>query len=165
MKTHKNYGSVLSSTDSFGINGSSFSSEVYADVSNIISKNRKIIPIVIVVKTVLVAMGLAYAYLYAYSGGLASAVVDSTCIECPNFATHPNCTDRNYPVLGGVDFVQYFEFQNESMTGLAGSENISTLYKGFSFYFLSEFNKQLFEETPEKYIPQYGGKNFTCFRI
>jgi ABC-2 type transport system ATP-binding protein len=59
--------------------------------------------------------------------------------------------------LGGVDFVQYFvNFQlddgtyNETQIGIQGDANIYTTYKNFTYNFLTEENKQLFEETPDE---------------
>eukprot|EP01034_Spumella_vulgaris_P021584 gene21584-27622_t len=33
----------------------------------------------------------------------------------------------------------------------------STVYNGYTYYFVSETNKALFEESPSYYSPQYGG--------
>jgi YHS domain-containing protein len=138
----------------------SFSEEVIRDVQEMITKYRKLIPFIVVLKLVIIAIGLVYAYKFSFSELSDSSLIvgESDCTdECPRFVTRPNCTDANYPVLGGLDFVQYFTFENENMTGLIGNPNISTIYNGYEFYFLSEDNRAIFESDPEKYSPQYGG--------
>lgn len=71
-------------------------------------------------------------------------IMDQSC-ECPSYITEANCSVMGDPVLGGVDFVQYFtDFKNtdgtydETQTGLMGDPNISTDYNGYKFYFLSD---------------------------
>lgn len=67
-------------------------------------------------------------------------------------------------IIGGVDVVQYFtDFKNEdgtydeTQTGLMGDPNISSDYNGYKFYFLNEDHKELFDENPTQYVPQWGG--------
>mmetsp|Transcript_9484 Transcript_9484/g.8484 ORF Transcript_9484/g.8484 Transcript_9484/m.8484 type:complete len:129 (+) Transcript_9484:3-389(+) len=43
------------------------------------------------------------------------------------------------------------------MIGSVGSSDYSSIYNGYTFYFLSEDNKLLFDQSPSSYIPQYGG--------
>jgi len=88
---------------------------------------------------------------------------DTSC-TCPDYITDLDCSTTSIPVLGGVDFVQYFtDFSNndgtydETQTGLTGSSTYQTTYNGFTFYFLSQTNKDLFDASPTVYIPQYGG--------
>lgn len=83
-----------------------------------------------------------------------------TC-SCPEMG---ECVVKGNPVLGGVDFVQYFtSFQlsdgsyNESEIGEVGSSSYSTTYNGNTFYFISESNKALFDKSPSSYVPQFGG--------
>ena len=89
---------------------------------------------------------------------------DSTCSDCPSGTLETQCSDTSYPVLGGLDFVQYFtEFKNDDGTydetsiGEVGSSDYSSVYDGFTFYFKSSANKELFDASPTSYTTQYGG--------
>ena len=55
--------------------------------------------------------------------------------------------------LGGYDPVSYFA-ENQA---LKGRKEISARHRGVTYYFASEENKKLFTESPEKYVPTYGG--------
>jgi hypothetical protein len=88
----------------------------------------------------------------------------STCESCPDYITKFPCSTIGDSVLGGLDFVQYFvDFKlpdgtyNETQVGLQGYDNIYTVYQNFTYHFLNQKNKEIFEENPEKYIPQWGG--------
>ncbi|MFT6865492.1 MAG: hypothetical protein ACJA08_000313 [Cyclobacteriaceae bacterium] len=63
-----------------------------------------------------------------------------------------NNVDKKSLALEGYDPVTYF---NESPA--LGSEGNQVNYKGSVYYFSSKESKKMFTETPEKYIPQYGG--------
>ncbi|HMB71717.1 MAG TPA: YHS domain-containing (seleno)protein, partial [bacterium] len=55
--------------------------------------------------------------------------------------------------LGGYDPVAFF-------TGgkpVHGSPSITAEHRGATYLFASEENRQLFQESPERYAPQYGG--------
>lgn len=92
---------------------------------------------------------------------------DETCATCPDGISNMRCFDSSTPVLGGVDFVQYFtsfrvdkgteHSYNESMVGLVGDISFSSTYNDHNFYFLSAENKRIFEKDPAKFMPQYGG--------
>jgi YHS domain-containing protein len=56
-------------------------------------------------------------------------------------------------MLKGHDVVSYFTDNKHAM---GSSQNVSS-YKGVTFHFASAANKKLFDATPEKYLPQYGG--------
>jgi YHS domain-containing protein len=56
-------------------------------------------------------------------------------------------------MLKGHDVVGYF-VDGKHALGLA--QNASS-YKGVTFHFASAANKKLFDDAPEKYLPQYGG--------
>jgi len=72
------------------------------------------------------------------------------------------CFDSSTPVLGGVDFVQYFtsfrvdkgteHSYNESMVGLVGDSTFSSKYNDHIFYFLSAENKVIFEKVMMKIL-------------
>ena len=55
--------------------------------------------------------------------------------------------------IGGYDPVGYFT-QNKA---LKGRKEIGASHRGVIYYFASEENKKLFAESPEKYLPTYGG--------
>jgi YHS domain-containing protein len=87
---------------------------------------------------------------------------EDTC-EC-ELKKDATCSNTENPVLGGVDVMQYFtSFQlddgtyNESAIGEIGNRQYSSTYKGYSFWFLSQENKEMFDESPSSYVPQYGG--------
>jgi YHS domain-containing protein len=56
-------------------------------------------------------------------------------------------------MLKGHDVVSYFVDGKHAM----GSPQSVSTYKGVAFHFSSEANKKLFDASPEKYLPQYGG--------
>ena len=89
---------------------------------------------------------------------------ESSCESCPDYITKFPCSVTGDSVLGGLDFVQYFvDFKlddgsyNETQIGIKGQNKIYSVYNNFTYNFLSQENKLLFEENPEKYIPQWGG--------
>ncbi|MDH4396240.1 MAG: YHS domain-containing (seleno)protein [Limnobacter sp.] len=56
-------------------------------------------------------------------------------------------------MLFGADVVAY-----QSMNKyVQGTKSIQSTYKGVDFYFSSVEHKTLFDQTPEKYLPQFGG--------
>lgn len=55
--------------------------------------------------------------------------------------------------LRGYDPVSYFEENKPKL----GSSSYSHTYKGSKFYFSSPDNRRKFAESPEKYVPQFGG--------
>ena len=55
--------------------------------------------------------------------------------------------------LGGYDPVAYFT-KNQA---LKGRKEISAEHRGVTYWFASEGDKKLFAESPEKYLPAYGG--------
>jgi YHS domain-containing protein len=56
-------------------------------------------------------------------------------------------------MLFGYDVVNYFT----GRTHRKGSPDIKSEYKGVTFRFASAEHKRLFDASPEKYIPQFGG--------
>lgn len=68
------------------------------------------------------------------------------------FAQHTDYNTKKGAVAGGYDVVAYFSNQVKK-----GSKKLSVKHDGVSFRFSSEENLNLFKESPEKYIPQYGG--------
>ena len=76
-------------------------------------------------------------------------------VACSSGSDAPK--DEVYNVEGiaidGYDPVAYFE-QGEARKGI---KNESVDYQGLKYYFSSTKNRVLFEESPEKYLPAYGG--------
>lgn len=62
----------------------------------------------------------------------------------------------NGPVLSGYDVVAYFSLESGS-DGVLGSAIYNATYGGYSFYFETAANRDLFEADPAAYAPQYGG--------
>ncbi len=62
-------------------------------------------------------------------------------------------TDVNSVILSGHDAVAYFT-QNKA---LKGSAKYTAIYNDAIYRFSSAKNRDLFNTTPEKYAPQYGG--------
>ena len=56
-------------------------------------------------------------------------------------------------ILFGHDVVSYFTDHKHQL----GSPQIKTVYKGVTFRFASAEHKAMFDASPEKYIPQFGG--------
>ncbi|ANF51143.1 hypothetical protein A0O34_11730 [Chryseobacterium glaciei] len=52
----------------------------------------------------------------------------------------------------GYDVVSYFSGKPQR-----GSAEFSVQYQGVSYYFINKANKTVFQQNPDKYIPQYGG--------
>lgn len=82
--------------------------------------------------------------------------------SCPEAFKEHRCATANTPVMGGLDFVQYFETIPIQAT-LAilnspfGNPQFTADYSGYSFLFQTQENKDKFTEAPSQFIPQYGG--------
>ncbi|HTS84815.1 MAG TPA: YHS domain-containing (seleno)protein [Usitatibacter sp.] len=61
--------------------------------------------------------------------------------------------DDAHLILFGYDVVNYFTDHKEAK----GSPEFRSVYKDVTFRFASAEHKKLFDESPEKYIPQFGG--------
>ncbi len=63
-------------------------------------------------------------------------------------------TDHDAIAVGGYDVVAYFT-ENRAV---AGNSEHSVAYKNeATYYFSSQANKQAFQQSPERYLPEYGG--------
>ncbi|MDG2450885.1 MAG: YHS domain-containing (seleno)protein [Saprospiraceae bacterium] len=64
-----------------------------------------------------------------------------------------NNIDNSNIALSGFSPVSYLDL------GLAqiGSKNFKSQYKGLYYFFTSEEQKATFDQSPERYLPQYGG--------
>lgn len=60
--------------------------------------------------------------------------------------------EDNHVAIQGYDPVSYFQSGPKE-----GSKSISYTYKGVTYYFASEANKNLFVANPDKYEPAWGG--------
>ncbi|MEQ9230967.1 MAG: YHS domain-containing (seleno)protein [Cyclobacteriaceae bacterium] len=63
-----------------------------------------------------------------------------------------NIDDSNI-ALDGYSPVSYLDLR----LAQKGSKNFMSEYKSVKYYFTSQEQKALFDKTPEKYLPQYGG--------
>jgi YHS domain-containing protein len=61
--------------------------------------------------------------------------------------------DDKHLMLFGHDVVSYFTENTHKM----GQPTLKSVYKGVSFWFSKPEHKALFDASPEKYIPQFGG--------
>jgi YHS domain-containing protein len=61
--------------------------------------------------------------------------------------------DQNGVILKGYDAVAYIK-QNKAVKG---DPNYSSSFGGATYYFASADDKKAFDESPAKYVPQYGG--------
>lgn len=64
-----------------------------------------------------------------------------------------NNIDNSNIALQGYSPVSYLDLNLAQI----GNKNFKSEYKKVVYYFTSEKQKQLFDKSPEKYIPQYGG--------
>ena len=55
--------------------------------------------------------------------------------------------------VGGYDPVAFFT----DAKALKGNPAISTTHHGATYYFASQEHRKLFQQSPERYVPQYGG--------
>lgn len=69
----------------------------------------------------------------------------------------PACTDCvDGIVMGGADVVAYFGLAKGDK-GVMGSKEHALEHGGYTFYFSSDANANTFSQTPDKYIPAWGG--------
>ena len=62
-------------------------------------------------------------------------------------------TDKENVAASGYDVVAYFTEDQ----ALEGDQNITSTFQGVTYLFTSQKNKDIFEQSPLKYTPQYGG--------
>lgn len=81
------------------------------------------------------------------------------CTSCTLNITY--CTLKTSPVLGGVDVVATYDSYNSSTMyqeiATAGDAQYGSVYEGYTFLFANAENKQIFDQNPTKYLPQWGG--------
>ena len=83
-------------------------------------------------------------------------------VICHLFAQQSFAADADFyshkkrGAIGGADVVAYYSLE-KGADAVRGNKDISFEYKGATWYFSSEANRDLFASAPEKYVPQYGG--------
>ena len=70
-----------------------------------------------------------------------------------NTSLHNEYNTTNGVFLDGYDVVSYLTEQQAQR----GNQQFQLEYKGVRYYFTSAAHQVLFQEDPEKFIPQYGG--------
>lgn len=65
-------------------------------------------------------------------------------------------SDKKLGAIKGADPVAYWSLE-EGAKAVIGEPDISHEYKGATWHFASEENRQAFIANPEKYLPEYGG--------
>lgn len=66
-------------------------------------------------------------------------------------------TNHTPPVLGGVDFVDLLKQQAPFTAPLFGTRAFTAMLNGYAFYFVSEANRDAFNDNPWAWAPRYGG--------
>jgi YHS domain-containing protein len=61
--------------------------------------------------------------------------------------------DKQGLAIGGYDLISYFKINK----AIKGNPQINASFKGATYYFISEENRNEFQSDPEKYLPQYEG--------
>lgn len=99
-----------------------------------------------------------------FTNGINRSPFPWPCYQATCNCIYPKCANSGYPILGGLDIIQYFttfKFQNgswnEAEIGKFADGLYSSQYGGFLFYFLSVRNKLIFDTNPLRYVPQFGG--------
>ena len=79
--------------------------------------------------------------------------------SCPDNVVQEACSDAlSGPVMGGLDFVQYFSAPDDgTFVGSVGSAEYQVAYEGYTFYFLNAVNQKAFQANPGRYAPMWGG--------
>jgi YHS domain-containing protein len=72
--------------------------------------------------------------------------------QAENGIRRRNINNENFIALRHFDPVSYFNNKP-----LRGSEKIQHDHKGIIYYFASAENKEIFQKTPDKFEPAYGG--------
>jgi len=74
-------------------------------------------------------------------------------LESLTFAqTGKNINHKKNIANSGYDVVSYFAGKAQK-----GSVDFSVQYQGVSYHFINKTNKTVFQQSPDKYLPKYGG--------
>jgi YHS domain-containing protein len=85
---------------------------------------------------------------------LLGALSSTAAFAADEYNTATGLTAAGAPLgLHGVDPVAFIEIGNRS----DGTAAYTAVHDGVAYYFSSEANKQAFEASPTKYLPQFGG--------
>jgi YHS domain-containing protein len=95
------------------------------------------------------------SYALAIIRGLVLSVCVSLAVTDPSLARGPDIYTGplSATAVGGYDPVAYFSQGRP----LAGKRAITLTWKGVTWRFATEANRDLFKQNPEAYAPQYGG--------
>lgn len=122
---------------------------------NLTSKWRAIAQPAIRFGFVLFGLGI-FAVADSNANGLASGSRDLTHQTVQVWLTkgeHKLNLDSNGVILKGYDPVAYFVQKK----AVKGSPKFKTTYQGATYYFSSAADLAIFQKSPSKYVPQYGG--------
>lgn len=85
---------------------------------------------------------------------ICSAMASFTAHAADEYNTVTGLTAAGAPLgLHGVDPVAFIDIGNR----IEGTATYTAVHDGVAYYFSTEANKQAFEESPERYLPQFGG--------
>ena len=85
---------------------------------------------------------------------LLSVLSSTAAFAADEYNTATGLTAAGAPLgLHGVDPVAFIEIGNR----IEGTAAYTAVHDGVAYYFSSEANKQAFEKSPSKYLPQFGG--------
>ena len=75
-------------------------------------------------------------------------------LSIPVFATDlVNVSGADRTALGGYDPVAFFT----DSKAVKGSPRITARHRGAAYFFATEEHRKMFEQNPDKFVPQYGG--------
>jgi len=83
---------------------------------------------------------------------LALLLMLATLSACTSISSKPTF-QTEFGALRGYDPVAYFTEERP----VKGSSDITSVHNGATWHFSSKANKDLFDGSPEKYLPEYGG--------
>ena len=91
---------------------------------------------------------------------LLGAMATASAFAANEYNTASGLTKAGAPLgLHGADPVAFIEIDNR----LEGSAAFTAVHDGVAYYFSTAANRELFESSPEKYLPQFGG--FCAFGV
>jgi YHS domain-containing protein len=115
---------------------------------------------------------MSTSFVTQYGGGDLTSILDSSngvsscCCDCTtedyeyDISTN-TCSRTDAAAMGGLDLVEIYiqgdVNQDFSYVGKAEDGTFRSVYGKYTYFFNSQKNLNLFEKSPSKYIPQYGG--------
>lgn len=83
-----------------------------------------------------------------------SIFVSTAALAADEYNTGTGLTAAGAPLgLHGVDPVAFLDIGNR----IEGTARYTAVHNGVAYYFSSEANKATFQESPQRYLPQFGG--------